>query len=46
MRTVLRLLLLIGMLLPALPLQADDLPALQSGNLPMLQSATPSQLPP
>lgn len=45
MRTVLRLLLLIGMLLPALSLQADDLPALQSGNLPMLQSATPSQLP-
>ncbi len=45
MRTSLRTLLLAGMLLSALPLQADDLPTLQSGNLPMLQSATPAQLP-
>lgn len=45
MRKSLRLFLLSGILLSALPLQAEDLPMLQSGNLPMLQSATPEQLP-
>jgi hypothetical protein len=46
MLTFPRLILMAAVLLAALPARGDDqLPMLQSGNLPTLQSATPAQLP-